>query len=58
MAYKNIEQHFSFADIAINSNADKNSLLFLRKLNKSIDWDAIETLILKYYQTGKSPEGE
>jgi len=59
MAYKNIEQHFSFADIAINSNADKNrSLLFLRKLDKSIDWDAIETLLLKYYQTGKSREGE
>lgn len=59
MAYKNIEQHFSFADIAINSNADKNhSLLFLRKLDKSIDWDSIETLLVKYCQTGKSREGE
>ena len=59
MAYKKIEQSFSFADIAINSNADKNrSLLFLKQLDKSIDWDSIENLLLKYYQTGKSSEGE
>ena len=31
MAYKTIDQNFSFVDIAINKNADKNrSLLFLR----------------------------
>jgi hypothetical protein len=40
MAYKKIEHYFSFADIAVNSNADKNrSLLFLRQLDKSIDWE-------------------
>ena len=59
MAYKKIEHYFSFADIAINSNADKNrSLLFLRQLDKSIGWNCIETLLLKYYSVGKSSEGE
>ncbi len=59
MAYKKIEQYFSFADIAIQKNADKNrSLLFLRKVSNSIDWQSVETLLIKYYQTGKSKEGE
>jgi hypothetical protein len=39
MAYKKIEQYFSFADIAIQNNADKNcSLIFLQKINTTIDW--------------------
>ncbi len=30
MAYKKIDQYFSFADIAVQNNADKNrSLIFL-----------------------------
>lgn len=38
MAYKKIEQIFSFADIAIHKNADKNrSLLFLRELENQIN---------------------
>lgn len=59
MAYKKIEQYFSFADIAIQNNADKNrSLLFLRKVNHTIDWEPVEQLLVKYYKTGKSKEGE
>ena len=59
MAYKKIEQSFSFADIAIHKNADKNrSLLFLRKLDNTIDWKPIQKLLLKYYETGKAKEGE
>jgi IS5 family transposase len=59
MAYKKIEQYFSFADIAIQNNADKNrSLLFLRKIENTIEWEPIEKLLLKYYQVGKSKEGE
>ena len=38
MAYKNIQNYFSFADIAIEKNADKNrSLLFLRKTDNSLN---------------------
>jgi IS5 family transposase len=59
MAYKKIEQCFSFADIAILKNADKNrSLLFLRKVDNTIDWIPVEHLLIKHYQTGKAKEGE
>ncbi len=59
MAYKKIEQSFSFADIAIQKNADKNrSLIFLRKVEKTIDWQTVQKLLPKYYQTGKAKEGE
>jgi len=59
MAYKLIENYTSFADIAININADKNrSLLFLRKLDNTIDWAPIEKLLIKFYKIGKSKEGE
>ncbi len=59
MAYKIIEHNFSFADIAIQSNADKNrSLLFLREINKTINWEPVQTLLIKFYETGKTKEGE
>jgi len=59
MAYKKIEDTFSFADIAINKNADQNrSLLFLRKVANTIDWKPVEALLMKYYQIGKSNKGE
>ena len=59
MAYKKIEQCYFFADIAINNNADRNrSLQFLRKVDNTIDWQPIETLLIQHYQIGKSKEGE
>jgi len=59
MAYKKIDQHFSFADMAILKHADKNrSLLFLRKVDNTIDWIPVEHLLIKYYQIGKAKEGE
>ena len=59
MAYKTIENNFSFADIAIQSIADKNrSLLFLREINKTINWEPVQALLMKFYETGKTKEGE
>jgi IS5 family transposase len=59
MAYKKIENYISFADLAINKNADKNrSLQFLRKIDNSIDWEPIEELLIKFYKIGKAKEGE
>ncbi len=59
MVYKNIQNYFSFADIAIEKNADNNrSLLFLRKIDNSIDWEPVEHLLIKFYETGKSKKGE
>ncbi len=59
MAYKNIEHNFSFADFAIQNFADKNrTLLFLRQVGNTIDWQSIEELLMKYYETGKARKGE
>jgi len=59
MAYKKIDKYFSFADIAIQNNADKNrSLIFLNKINSSIDWYPVQEMLIKFYPLGKSNEGE
>ncbi|MCP3872353.1 MAG: IS5 family transposase [Desulfobacteraceae bacterium] len=59
MAYKKIDNYFSFADIAIQHNADKNrSLIFLDKINSTINWKPVQNMLIKFYETGKSKEGE
>ncbi len=59
MAYKNIQNYFFLADIAIEKNTDNNrSLLFFCKIDNSIDWEPVEHLIIKFYETKKSKEGE
>ena len=59
MAYKKIDKYFSFADIAIQNNADKNrSLIFLNKINSTIDWYPVQEMLIKFYPLGKSNEGE
>ena len=59
MTYKKIDQYFSFADIAIQNNADKNrSLIFLNKVDKTIEWEPVKALLTKYYQPGKANKGE
>ena len=59
MAYKKIDQYFSFADIAIQNNVDKNrSLIFLNKVDQTIEWEPVEVLLTKYYQPGKANKGE
>jgi len=59
MAYKKIDQYFSFADMAVQNNADKNrSLIFLQKINTTIDWHPVETLLKKHYPPGSSNRGE
>lgn len=59
MAYKNIEHNFSFADFAIKSFADKNrTLLFLTEVGDTIDWQTIQELLMKHYETGKASKGK
>ena len=59
MAYKRIDRYFSFADIAIQNNADKNrSLVFLNEVVQTIDWKPVEDLLTSYYQPGKANKGE
>ncbi len=59
MAYKKNDQYFSFADIAIQNNTDKNrSLIFLNKVNQTIDLEPVEKLLTQYCQPGKANKGE
>lgn len=59
MTYKRIEASVSFAGIAVEKYADKNrSMQFLSQIEKTIDWTAIQVLLLNYYGTGKAQEGE
>ncbi len=53
MAYKKIDNYFSFADIAIQNNADKNrSLIFLNQINATIDWEPVQDMLMKVYEIG------
>ena len=59
MAYKKIDDCFSFADIAVKKYADKNrSMQFLNQINNTVNWLPIQDLLLKYYGVGKAQEGE
>lgn len=59
MAYKKIQYGCSFADMAIQTYADKNrNHKFFQEINNAIDWEPIQTLLLKYYAPGKSKLGE
>ena len=45
MAYKKNEIYLSFADISIETNADKScNLKFLRQIKQTIDWKPICSL--------------
>jgi len=58
MAYRKPQQHFSFADLAIEIHSDKNrSLSVLKQLDRTIDWSAIAQLLGQFYHTGKQAEG-
>ena len=59
MAYKKNEKYISFDDISIETNADKNrNLKFLRQIEQTIDWEPISDVLMIFYKTGKSKEGE
>ncbi|MEN8212414.1 MAG: transposase [Thermodesulfobacteriota bacterium] len=59
MAYKKIDNYFSFADIAIQKHADKNrALIFLNKINSTIDWHPVQEMLIKFYPLGKSNIGK
>ena len=58
MAYRKPQRHFSFADLAVETLADKNrALSVLKQLNATIDWKPIEQLLDQFYHTGKRAEG-
>jgi IS5 family transposase len=58
MGYKKMKQNLGFADFALASSIKHNrSLKNMEKLNQSIDWERINTILLSHYTVGTSREG-
>jgi len=58
MGYKKMKQNLGFADLALASSMKHNrSLKNMEKLNQSIDWHRINTILLGHYSVGTSSEG-
>ena len=58
MGYKKMRQILGFADFALASSMKHNrSLKNMEKLDQSIQWDRINTILLSHYTVGTSSEG-
>lgn len=58
MSYKKMDQNLGFADLALASSLKHNrSLKNMEKLNKTIDWSSVETVLMSHYVVGTSSEG-
>ena len=50
MGYKKMKKNLGFADLALASSMKHNrSLKNMEKLNQSIDWDRINSILLSHY---------
>lgn len=55
MAYKNTHNSFGFTDLAICKTLKNNrSLEIMEKLNNSLNWNKIESVLLGHYKPGSS----
>ena len=53
-----MKQNLGFADLALASSMKHNrSLKNMEKLNQSIDWNRINTILLSHYIVGTASEG-
>jgi IS5 family transposase len=58
MGYKKMKKNLEFADLALASPMKHNrSLKNMEKLNQSIDWNRINTILLSHYTVGTASEG-
>jgi IS5 family transposase len=58
MGFKKIDRKMGFAELAFASSMEKNrSLETLKQMNKVIDWNRIEKIMVKHYRVGTSNEG-
>ena len=58
MGFKNIKKEFSFADVVLESSKKNNrSIQKMRHLNKSINWNRVEDVLMSHYTVGTSNEG-
>jgi transposase, IS5 family len=58
MAFKKIDNSIGFADLVLESSRKNNrSLKNMKRLEKSIDWSRIDTILKSHYAVGTSSEG-
>jgi len=58
MGYKKMKKNLGFADFALaNSLKHNRSLKLMDKLNSSLNWDRIESILMSHYSVGTSTEG-
>ena len=58
MGFKKMDSTLGFADFALASSLEHNrSLKLMVKLEKSIEWSRIESILMSHYTVGTSGEG-
>jgi hypothetical protein len=58
MGFKKMDSTLGFADFALSSSLEHNrSLKLMVKLDKSIEWSRIESILMGHYTIGTSGEG-
>jgi IS5 family transposase len=58
MGFKKIKKEFSFADVVLeNSKKNNRSIKKMQHLNKSINWNRVEDILMNHYTVGTSSEG-
>ena len=58
MGYKKLKKNLGFADFALaNSLKHNRSLKLMDKLNSSLNWDKIQSVLMSHYTVGTSAEG-
>jgi transposase, IS5 family len=58
MGYKKLGKNMSFADLAVTNTLENNrSVKMMEKINRVVNWQNIEALLLEYYEQGKSTQG-
>ncbi len=58
MGYKDFSDSYSFADLAVGKSLEQSrSLKRMEQINKVVNWQNVEALLMEYYDVGKSKEG-
>jgi len=58
MGYKDFRDSYSFADLAVGKSLENSrSLKRMEQINKVVNWQNVEALLMEYYDVGKSKEG-
>ena len=58
MGYKDFRDGYSFADLAVERSMEHSrSVKRMEEIDKIVNWDNVEALLMEHYDVGKSKEG-